>query len=161
MKKNMEYHGAVIPMITPVTASAEMDEAAVDRVVDSLVAGGVSGIFVLGTTGEGVHVPRTFRRRLVARVAGRVKDRCLVYAGLGDLQPSEFLSANDYFRDGAHAVVAHPPISSPVPASELTGWYRTLLGQLEGPLILYNMPMTTRVSIPLDAMEQLLGNVVA
>ena len=158
MKKTFEYHGAVIPMITPVTAAAEIDEAAVDRVVDSLVAGGVSGIFVLGTTGEGVHVPRTFRRRLVARVAGRVKDRCLVYAGLGDLQPSEFLSANDYFRDGAHAVVAHPPISSPVPASELTGWYRTLLGQLEGPLILYNMPMTTGVSIPLDAVEQLLGH---
>jgi dihydrodipicolinate synthase/N-acetylneuraminate lyase len=158
MKNKMEYGGAVVPMVTPVTASGQLDEAAVDRLVDSLVAGGVSGIFVLGTTGEGAHVPKPFRRQLVGRAARRAGNRCLVYAGLGDLQPSEFASVNDYFRDGADAVVAHPPISSPVPASELTGWYRTLLGQIEGPLILYNMPMTTGVSIPLDAVEKLLGH---
>ncbi len=145
-------------MITPLTASGELDEAAVDRLVDSLVAGGVSGIFVLGTTGEGVHVPKTFRRKLVRRTAGRAKDRCLIYAGLGDLQTSEFASANDYFRDGAHAVVAHPPISSPVSESGLAGWYRLLLGQLEGPLILYNIPMTTGVSIPLAAVDLLQGH---
>ena len=158
MKQTFKYHGAVVPMITPVTASAKIDEAAVDRLVDSLVAGGVSGIFVLGTTGEGANVPRIARRQLVSRVAKRVQSRCLVYAGLGDLQPSEFASANEYFQDGAHAVVAHPPISMPVPGSGLAGWYRTLLDQLDGPLILYNMPMTTKVSIPLAAVEELLGH---
>ncbi|HTY89504.1 MAG TPA: dihydrodipicolinate synthase family protein [Candidatus Acidoferrum sp.] len=158
MKNASKYCGAVIPMITPLTASGELDEAAVDRLVDSLVAGGVRGVFVLGTTGEGVHVPKAFRRQLVRRTADRVKDRCLVYAGLGDLQTSEFASANDYFRDGAHVVVAHPPISSPVAEAGLADWYRLLLGQLEGPLILYNIPMTTGVSIPLAAVEMLRGH---
>jgi len=158
MKNGMKYQGAVVPMVTPVTANGALDEPAVDRLVDSLVAGGVSGIFVLGTTGEGANVPWLFRRRLVGRAARRVQDRCLIYAGLGDLQPAEFTLANEYFQDGAHAVVAHPPISAPVPASGLAGWYRTLLDQLAGPLILYNMPMTTGVSIPLDAIESLLGH---
>jgi len=145
-------------MVTPVTADGKLDEPAVDRLVDSLVTGGVSGIFVLGTTGEGVHVPKAFRRQLVRRAARRVKNGCLVYAGLGDLQRADFAAANDYFRDGAHAVVAHPPISTPVLESELADWYRLLLGHLEGPLILYNMPTTTRVSIPLDAVERLFGH---
>ena len=158
MKNETKYQGAVVPMVTPVTAQGALDEAAVDRLVDSLVAGGVSGIFVLGTTGEGAHVPKSFRRQLVGRAARRAGNRCLIYAGLGDLQPSEFAAVNDFFRDGAHAVVAHPPISSPVPAPELASWYRRLLGQLEGPLILYNMPTTTGVSIPLDAVEKLLGH---
>jgi dihydrodipicolinate synthase/N-acetylneuraminate lyase len=158
MKKAIEYSGAVIPMITPVTASGQLDEVALDRVVDSLVAGGVSGIFVLGTTGEGAQVPRSFRRQLVRRTVQRAGNRCLVYVGLGDLQVSEFASANDYFPDGAHAVVAHPPISTPVPAAELADWFGQLLDQLKGPLILYNMPMTTKVSIPLDAVEKLLGH---
>jgi dihydrodipicolinate synthase/N-acetylneuraminate lyase len=158
MKKTIEYNGAVIPMVTPVTAAGQLDEAGVDRVVDSLVTGGVSGIFVLGTTGEGAHVPRSFRRQLVRRAVRRAAGCCLIYAGLGDLPASEFAAANDYFRDGAHAVVAHPPIATPVPAAELAGWYRTLLDQLEGPLILYNIPMTTGVSIPLDAVEKLLGH---
>lgn len=147
-----------MPMVTPVTAKGELDEPAVDRLVDSLMAGGVSGIFVLGTTGEGANVPKPFRRQLVSRAVQRAGNRCLIYAGLGDLQPSEFAAANDFFRDGAHAVVAHPPISVPVPAAELAGWYRALLDQLEGPLILYNMPTTTKVSIPLDAVESLLGH---
>jgi len=158
MKNGMKYQGAVVPMVTPVTANGALDEPAVDRLVDSLVAGGVSGIFVLGTTGEGANVPKPYRRQLVGRVAGRAGNRCLVYAGLGNLQPSEFASANEFFQDGAHAVVAHPPISAPVPAAELAGWYRALLDQLEGSLVLYNMPMTTGVSIPLDAVEQLLGH---
>jgi 4-hydroxy-tetrahydrodipicolinate synthase len=158
MKNSTEHRGAVIPMVTPVTAAGQLDEPAVDRLVDSLVAGGVSGIFVLGTTGEGAHVPKTFRRQLVRRAARRADNRCRIYAGLGDMETSDFMSANEYFREGAHAVVAHPPISTPVPESGLADWYRMLLGQLEGPLILYNIPMTTGVSIPLDTVEKLLGH---
>ena len=161
MKKTIEPNGAVIPMVTPITAAGQLDEAAVDRVVDSLVAGGVSGIFVLGTTGEGAHVPKSFRRQLVRRAAQRAGSRCLIYAGLGDLTASEFAAANDCFRDGADAVVAHPPISTPVPVSELGCWYRTLLDQIDGPLILYNIPMTTGVSIPLDTVGEIAGTSAA
>jgi len=44
-----------------ITANAELDEPALHRLIDSLLAGGVEGIFVLGTTGEGAHVPRELR----------------------------------------------------------------------------------------------------
>jgi 2-dehydro-3-deoxy-D-pentonate aldolase len=52
-------------------------------------------------------------------------------------------------------VVVHPPISTPVPLHELGDWYRALLSQLEGALILYNMPLTTGVSIPLETIASL------
>src|SRR5690606_975784 len=113
---------------------------------------------VLGTTGEGVNVPRPVRKRMVEYTVAAVKNRALVYAGLGDVQPNDTNPANDFFRAGANAVVVHPPISNPVPASELQSWYRNLLDQVDGPLILYNMPSTTGVSIPLDAVEGLLGH---
>ena len=44
-------------MVTPVTAEGKLDEPALDRLVDSLLAGGVDGIFVMGTTGEGCIRP--------------------------------------------------------------------------------------------------------
>jgi dihydrodipicolinate synthase/N-acetylneuraminate lyase len=118
----------------------------------------VEGIFVLGTTGEGMHVPPALRRRLVERTVQKAKGRALDYAGLGDLKSTDFASANEYFQAGASAVVAHPPVSVPVPVAELAGWYRSLLDALAGPLILYNMPTITRVSIPLDAIEALMGH---
>lgn len=158
MKNGLKYQGAVVPMVTPVTPAGELDFAAVDRLVDSLIAGGVEGIFVLGTTGEGVNVPKQFRQTFVERVAKRAGKTCLIYAGLGDLQLVDFAAANDYFRAGADAVVAHPPISARVPAPELAGWYRTLLDQLDGTLLIYNIPSITGVSIPLDAVEKLSGH---
>ncbi len=145
-------------MVTPFTAAGGLDEVAVDQLVEALVADGVEGVFVLGTTGEGARIPQPFCRQFVGRVAKKIQGRCLLYAGLGDLNPSEFGCANDYLCAGADVVVVHPPISKPAPVSELTGWFRALLDQSSGPVILYNMPMTTGVSIPLDTVEQLLGH---
>jgi 4-hydroxy-tetrahydrodipicolinate synthase len=158
MKNGLKYQGAVVPMVTPITAAGGLDEGALDRLLDTLLAGGVEGIFVLGTTGEGLNVPTAFRRRLVERTVNKARGRALVYAGLGDLRAADFPAANEYFHAGANAVVAHPPISEPVHATELVGWYRSLLEVLEGPLILYNMPTLTRVSIPLDAVAELIGH---
>jgi 4-hydroxy-tetrahydrodipicolinate synthase len=74
------------------------------------------------------------------------------------LRRKDFDDVNDFFHSGADAVVAHPPISEKIPAEELGGWYQSLLDKLEGPLLIYNIPSTTGVSIPLDAVEKLLGH---
>ena len=158
MKNGSKYHGVVVPLVTPFTAGGALDEPALDRVVDLMIAGGVEGVFVLGTTGEGAHVPRELRRQLVAQTVRRVNRRALVFAGLGDVRESDLAEANQFFGAGADAVVAHPPISEKVKPEQLQVWFKTLLDRLEGPLLLYNMPMTTGMSIPLDAVEQLLGH---
>jgi 2-dehydro-3-deoxy-D-pentonate aldolase len=155
MKNGSKLHGVVVPMVTPVTNTGDLDETAVGRLVDSLLDGGVEGIFALGTTGEGAHVPRAARRRLIQCVASRVRGRAVVYAGLGDMKPSDFEFANEICRAGADAVVAHPPISASVPVNELAAWYQALLKHLDCPLIIYNIPSTTGISIPLDTVEKL------
>lgn len=66
MTKRLKYHGAVVPLVTPFKADGGLDVPALHRLVDSQVAGGVEGIFVLGTTGEGAQVPRDARRAGVA-----------------------------------------------------------------------------------------------
>jgi 4-hydroxy-tetrahydrodipicolinate synthase len=158
MRTGLKYHGAVVPLVTPFTAQGTLDEAALDRLVDAQLAGGVEGIFVLGTTGEGAHVPKSFRRHLVERTVARVKKHALVYAGLGDIRSADLSEANEFFQAGADVVVAHPPILEKVAADALLAWFQSLLNQVKGPLMLYNMPATTGVSIPLDAVEKLLGH---
>jgi 4-hydroxy-tetrahydrodipicolinate synthase len=158
MKNGAKFHGAVVPLVTPFTADGALDEPALARLVDAQIAGGVEGIFVLGTTGEGAHVPRALRRRLVEVAAKHAAKRTLIFAGLGDVRLADVAEANEFFHAGADAVVVHPPISEKVAPELLQEWFRALLDRLEGPALLYNMPMTTGVSIPLDAVEKLLGH---
>jgi len=145
-----------VPLVTPFTAQGTLDEAALDRLVDLQMAGGVAGIFVLGTTGEGAHVPREFRLRLVEQTVRRVKKRALVYAGIGDTHPEGIDSGNEFLRAGADVIVSRPPVA--LQAARLEPWYRWLLDGLKGRLFIYNMPLTTKVSIPLDVIESLRGH---
>ncbi len=156
MQRGTKHHGVVVPMVTPVTLTGAIDEPAVDRLIESLIAGGVDGIFVLGTTGEGVSVPPTTRLRLVDLTVARVKRRVRVYAGIGDAPDQAVTLGNEYLDAGADALVARPPVSYPV--SELLPWYRSLLDGLSGPSIIYNIPAMTNVSIPLDVVGQLVGH---
>lgn len=158
MSKRLKYNGVVVPLVTPFMADGSLDEAALHRLVDTQVAGGVDGIFVLGTTGEGVRVPRESRRQLVTQTVKRVNRRALVFAGLGDILEMDLSEANEFLRAGADAVVAHPPISESVAVRDLRNWYQKLLDHIQGPLVLYNMPMTTKVSIPLHTVEELIGH---
>jgi 2-dehydro-3-deoxy-D-pentonate aldolase len=156
MTEELKHRGVIVPMVTPVTASGDLDEPAVDRLIDFLLKARVNGIFVAGTTGESVSVPLDMRRRLVERTVARVQHRALVYAGLGDIHPDEITAGNEYLRAGVDAVVARPATS--FPSQQLLPWCQSLLAGLKGPMLLYNIPATTKVSIPLDVVAQLAGN---
>jgi 4-hydroxy-tetrahydrodipicolinate synthase len=96
---------------------------------------------------------RSERQRLVERVVARVRSRALVYAGIGDLRADDAAAGNGYLDAGADAVVARAPVS--MAAADLPSWFQVLLDQLNGPVILYNIPLLTRVSIPLQVVERL------
>jgi 4-hydroxy-tetrahydrodipicolinate synthase len=153
---NGKASGVVVPMVTPIGADGRLDEPSVDRLVEFLLAGGVDGIFIMGTTGEGAAIPRDSRRRLVELTVARVRNRTKIFAGLGDTHPEEIAAGNDYFRAGAHAVVSRPPAK--IASDRMLLWYQALLTGLDGPLLLYNMPMTANVSIPLDLIDKLIGH---
>ena len=57
------FKGVVIPMVTPVTPEGNLDEPAVHRLIEYIIDGGVSGIFVLGTTGEAASIPPSMKLR--------------------------------------------------------------------------------------------------
>jgi 4-hydroxy-tetrahydrodipicolinate synthase len=150
------YRGVVVPMVTPVKASGDLDEPAVRRVVDHLLDGGVDGVFVLGTTGEAASVPDDVRSRLVAVALEHVGDRATVYAGIGGNCLSRSVAAAEKYLDlGVDAVVAHLPSYYALQSAEQRAYYLNLAERIPGPLILYNIPITTHMSIDLEVVEEL------
>ncbi|MCX6896433.1 MAG: dihydrodipicolinate synthase family protein [Verrucomicrobia bacterium] len=160
MKSNhKKYHGVVVPMVTPVTATGALDEAAARRIIDHLLQGGVEGVFVLGTTGEAASVAMADRIRLVQLTTKQVAGRAQVYAGINENSLADAVQAgNRYFGAGVDAVVSILPSYYPLRAQETLPYFSSILDRLEGPVILYNIPATTKLAIPLETIESLMGH---
>src|SRR5579859_7119518 len=76
--------GIIPPMITPLCGRDELDLPGLERLVEHILAGGVSGLFILGTTGEGPGLSYRLRRDLITRVCRQVKQRVPVLVGITD-----------------------------------------------------------------------------
>jgi dihydrodipicolinate synthase/N-acetylneuraminate lyase len=63
--------------------------------------------------------------------------------------------AERFFELGVDVVVACLPSYYPLTNGEILDYFEALAEQLPGPLMLYNMPITTGVSIPLEVIDQL------
>ncbi len=150
------YQGVIIPMVTPLTAQNELDEPALRRIIDFLAAGGVQGIFVLGTTGEGPSVPREMRARVVHLAVEHSGGRVQVYAGVVSTVFEETIdAARDYLRRGVTAVVAPLPSYYFLTPDEQFRYFATLVERIRGPLLLYDIPVAVHASIDPGVIEHL------
>ncbi len=150
------YQGVIVPMVTPLTAQNELDEAALRRIIDFLVAGGVQGIFVLGTTGEGPSVPREMRARVVHLALEYAGGRVQVYAGIASTVFEETIdAARDYLRRGVTAVVAPLPGYYLLTPDEQFRYFATLVERIRGPLLLYDIPIAVHAAIDAGVIEHL------
>jgi 2-dehydro-3-deoxy-D-pentonate aldolase len=158
-KQGKKHRGVVVPMVTPVTVAGALDEPAAGRIIDFLLEGGVEGVFVLGTTGEAASVATRDRLRLVSYAMKRVAGRALVYAGINENSLADAVhTGNSYLAEGVDAVVSLLPSYYPLQVQETLPYFTSLLDRLEGPTVLYNIPATTKFSIPLETIESLLGH---
>src|SRR5580765_8543312 len=80
--------GIVPPMITPLAGRDTLDLAGLERLVEHILAGGVDGLFVLGTTGEAPALSYRLRRELVTHTCRLVNGRIPVLVGITDCSQS-------------------------------------------------------------------------
>jgi dihydrodipicolinate synthase/N-acetylneuraminate lyase len=151
-----KYCGEVVPMVSPFTPEGAIDETAARRIIDHLVAGRVSGIFVLGTTGESASIHPDDKRRLTAVVAQHTAGRAMVYAGIaGNCFRESVEAARAYKELGVDAVVAHMPSYYPLSDADIETYFLRLADAVPLPLVLNNIPVTTNHSIALDVVDNL------
>ncbi|MEI7729882.1 MAG: dihydrodipicolinate synthase family protein [Verrucomicrobiota bacterium] len=138
--------GIVPPMITPLCGRDTLDVAGLERLIEHIFAGGVHGLFILGTSGEAPSLSYRLRRELITRVCAQVKGRVPVLVGITDTSFVESVSlARHSAEAGAQAVVTSAPYYFPAGQPELLEYIEHLVPELPLPLFLYNMPQMTKV----------------
>jgi dihydrodipicolinate synthase/N-acetylneuraminate lyase len=155
MKPFPIHHGVVVPLVTPVDATGALDEAAAVRLVEHLAAHGC-GMLVLGTTGEVASLPAGLRRRYVELAVRTAAGRTPVFACVAHNCLADSIEAGrEYLRLGVDAVVALLPNYFKLDAAGMQAWFERLADGIPGPLLVYNMPQTTGMSIPVEVIETL------
>ncbi len=145
-------------MVTPLLGGDELDVAGLERLVEHLIAGGVAGIFILGTTGEAPSLSYRLRRELVERSTKLIAGRVPVLVGITDTSLVESLNLANYSADcGADAVVAAPPYYLPAGQPELREYLDHLASRTPLPLMLYNMPSLTKVWFDSETVAHAMG----
>jgi len=142
-------------MITPLRARDELDVAGLERLIEHILAGGVSGLFILGTTGEGPSLSYQLRRELIQRACKQVNRRVPVLVGITDTSFVESVNvARSAADSGADAVVVAPPYYLPEAQPELQEYLEHLIPELPLPVYLYNMPALTKVHFELETVRR-------
>ncbi len=153
------YTGIIPPLVTPLTGRDTLDVAGLDRLLEHVIAGGVSGVFILGTTGEGPSLGYRLRRELIERTCALVRRRVRVLVGITDTAFVESVHIARAAADaGADAVVLAPPYYLPEAQPELQEYLACLVPELPLPLFLYNMPSLTKVQYELETLRRAMDN---
>ena len=140
--------GAMVALLTPLDADGRLDEHGLERLVERVVAGGIDGISPNGSTGEGARLGRERRIAVATRVRKLAPDGMPVVSGVPLTTLDEGRAELDDLAElGATAALVAPPSYYPLPDESVLRMYEALAGDAPLPLLLYNIPIFTKVRL--------------
>lgn len=149
-----KLRGIVPPVVTPLRSQTELDTPGLVRLVDHLVTGGVAGLFILGTTGEGPALSSRLRFALVEQTAIALRGRKPLLVGVSDTSLEESIRLAEHAAQcRATAVVATPTYYFPRTEREHVRYFQLLADRSPLPVFVYNMPACVGVNLSVDAVR--------
>ncbi len=153
--------GVIVPMVTPLNEDESVDTAAIKRLVEFLISGGVHGIFALGTTGEVSRLSPDECLHTIESVVTAVDHRLPVYAGVsaptGTQQTLKNLKRAE--EAGADFAVVTLPYYFPVEdTEEQVEFFLKVADAASCGVLLYNIPWTVVAQIKVETVERLISH---
>ena len=135
-------------MLTTLSDRDRLDTGAFDRLLNHLIDGGSTALFVLGSTGESPGLSGQLKHDVIDRACVTVAQRVPVLVGITDTSFTESLRLAEYAAEaGASALVLSPPYYFNLSQSAFLGYLRRLVPLLPLPVYLYNIPSLTKLMI--------------
>jgi len=140
--------GVIVALLTPVDREGKVDHGALRQLVERLTSRGVAGVSPLGSTGEGYSLGLDQRLAVVDTVAESVTAGMPVIPGVFAHNHEQAVAEIAAYADrGGTAVLVAPPGYYPMSAAEQEGYFSRLADAAALPLVMYNIPVYTKVQI--------------
>lgn len=153
MKK---FKGTGVAIVTPFKNDLSIDLAALGRIVNHVIEGGVNYIVALGTTGESVTLTKDEKKAVITYVTESVDKRVPVVVGIGGNNTQEIIDfARQTDLTGVDAILSVAPYYNKPGQKGLYQHFRAFANCCSLPVILYNVPSRTGCNMTADTCLEL------
>lgn len=140
--------GVIVSVPTPLLNFDKLDFDGLANLLGSLVTAGVSGISILGHTGEEHCLDFEMRRSMISETCRIVDGKVPVFVSISDTSFNESYVLSCYANVcGAAAMVVAPPYYLTAGQAELKEYYEELLRIIPLPILLYNVESSSNMHI--------------
>jgi 4-hydroxy-tetrahydrodipicolinate synthase len=158
------FRGAFTALVTPFRNDA-IDVAAFEKLIESQIAAGISGVVAVGTTGESPTLSHEERQELMRLAVATANKRCQVLAGTGSNATQHAVADTKMAEKlGADGALLVAPYYNKPSQEGLFRHFKTIADATSLPIMLYNIPGRCGVDIAPDTVTRLArecGNVVS
>ena len=155
--------GCLVALVTPF-ADGKVDYEKLRELVDWHLKQGTDGIVPCGTTGESPTLSFEEHKQVIRTVVEQVKGRVPVVAGTGSNNTVEALELTSYAKEaGADGALMITPYYNKPTQEGMYRHFRTIAEGVDIPIVLYNVPSRTGISLAPETVARLaeLPNIVA
>ena len=150
------FTGCATAIVTPFLPNGSLDEEALRRLILLQLDAGIDALVLLGTTGEPCTLSMDERERVIAIGLETAGERVPVIIGTGS---NDTRRAIEYARQarklGAQGQLSVTPYYNKTTQNGLIRHYSAILDSCDLPMILYNVPSRTGMSMNPDTLAQL------
>ena len=157
------FTGSLVAMVTPFK-NGVVDYVKLGELVDYHIENGTNAIIPCGTTGESPTLTHKEHGEIVGKVIEVANGRIPVIAGTGSNNTSEAISLTRHAKEtGADGSLLITPYYNKPTQQGLYDHYKAILDEVDIPIIIYNVPSRTGVSISPETVARLseFKNIVA
>lgn len=152
----VRFYGVITPFITPFKEDLSIDFDAIRWLVKYQVEGGVHGIFPNSTTGEFVHLSREESILIVKTILDEVGGKVWIIPGISANSTLHCIELGKTFMDmGVDGVIITPPFFFKPSYDNLKMHFSIVAEKIDLPIIIYNIPLTTGINIPIKMYMEL------
>ena len=149
------FTGSGVAIVTPFTKDT-VDLDAFGRLIDFQLANGTDAVIVCGTTGEASTMTYGERMRTIEYCVERVNGRVPVIAGSGsNATPNAIALGRDAEQAGADGLLVVTPFYNKATQAGLVKHYTAIADAATKPIILYDVPSRTGVTIAPETYAEL------
>ncbi|MDF2442143.1 MAG: 4-hydroxy-tetrahydrodipicolinate synthase [Subtercola sp.] len=150
------FHGVIPPVVTPRAADGTLDLRSLGTLIEYLIAGGVHGLFVLGSSGEVAFLTDAERRTVIEEAVRVTAGRVPIVVGLNEMTPARMLDQLQLVEAaGADAVVATAPFYARPSAAEIEAHFRLLAAATTLPVFAYDVPVRVHNKLAVEMLVRL------